>query len=207
MRRRSRTATSSARSSRSRTGRPRPKRRRRLRGLAPDPELIRRRAAGEPLRKLASDYAVAHTTLGRYFERPEVARQLRQAAKQLWAEQRAKRRLERYVRRQAKEQAAREREQARRARERSSRRRRVRRAYEAWLDEQDARLPPTRADLHSRSDEIAARVVAAGGGTVAVIEATGLRTLENAARLLDPAILTRAFDNDSLDEQGRPPPA
>jgi hypothetical protein len=70
----------------------------------------------------------------------------------------------------------------------------------------NARLPPTRADLHSRSDEIAARIVAAGGGIEAVIEATGLRTLENVARLIDPAILTRAFDNDSL-KQGRPPPA
>ena len=59
------------------------KRRRRLRKLVPDAELIRRRAAGEPLRELASDYDdVAHTTLGRYFKRPEVAKQLR-------AEQRA----------------------------------------------------------------------------------------------------------------------
>ena len=96
------------------------KHRTRLRGLVPDPELIRRRAAGEPLRELAIDYGVAHTTLGRYFERPEVARQLRQAAKQLRAEQRgqraARRRLEREVRRRAREQAAAEREQGRRAR-------------------------------------------------------------------------------------------
>jgi hypothetical protein len=56
------------------------KRRRRLRRLAPDQELIRRRAAGEPLRELASDYGVAHTTLGRYFERPELAKHTRQAA-------------------------------------------------------------------------------------------------------------------------------
>jgi len=41
------------------------KRPRRLRTLVPDAELIRRRAAGEPLRELASDYEVAHTTLGR----------------------------------------------------------------------------------------------------------------------------------------------
>ena len=40
--------------------------RRRLRKLVPDGELIRRRAAGEPLRELASDYDVAHTTLGRF---------------------------------------------------------------------------------------------------------------------------------------------
>jgi hypothetical protein len=40
-----------------------------------------------------------------------------------------------------------------------------------------------------------------------VIEATGLRTLENVARRIDPVIVTRAFDNDLLDEQRRPPPA
>ncbi len=50
----------------------------RLRRLAPDPELLRRRAAGETLRRLACDYGVAHTTLGRWFARPEVARQLHQ---------------------------------------------------------------------------------------------------------------------------------
>jgi len=51
----------------------------RLRRLLPDPDLIRRRAAGEPLRTLARDYQVAHTTLARYFKRPDVARQLRTA--------------------------------------------------------------------------------------------------------------------------------
>lgn len=95
-------------------------RRRRLRRLVPDEALIRRRAAGEPLRELACDYDVAHTTLGRYFERPEVAKQLKEAAGELRAEERAlaarraaERRLEREVRRKAKEQAAAEREQAR----------------------------------------------------------------------------------------------
>src|SRR6266516_181595 len=89
------------------------KRRRRLRKLVPDAELIRRRAAGEPLRPLASDYGVAHTTLLDYFERPEVARAIKQAEKQLPAEQRAAasrsaaaRRLEQEVRREAREQAA-----------------------------------------------------------------------------------------------------
>jgi hypothetical protein len=36
-------------------------------------------------------------------------------------------------------------------------------AYEAWLDERDARVPLTRADLHSSADHAAARAVAAGG--------------------------------------------
>jgi len=192
------------------------KRRRRLRKLVPDAELIRRRAAGEPLRELAFDYDVAHTTLGRYFERPEVAKQLRQAAKQLRAEQRAaaarrsaERRLEQEVRRKAREQAAAEREQARRARaaarEITTRRRRPRTPYGDWLDEPDARRTLTRADLHSQSDETAARIVAAGGGMQAVIDATGLRTRENVVGLIDPAILKQALDNDLL-EQAQPRP-
>jgi len=51
----------------------------RLRRLVPDPALVRRRAAGESLRALARDYQVAHTTLARYFRRPQVARQLHTA--------------------------------------------------------------------------------------------------------------------------------
>jgi hypothetical protein len=69
------------------------------------------------LRELASDYDVAHTTLGRYFERPEVAKQIKQAAKQLRAEaarrSAERRRLEREVRRKAREQVVAERKQAR----------------------------------------------------------------------------------------------
>ena len=188
------------------------KRRRRLRKLVPDAELIRRRAAGEPLRELASDYDdVAHTTLGRYFKRPEVAKQLRAEQRAAAARRLAERRLEQEVRRKAREQAAAEREDAGRVRavvaERTSRRRRPRSGYEAWLDERDERRPLTRADLHSQSDEKAARVVAAGGGMQAVIEATGLRTLENVVHLIDPAILKDAYNNDLLRQAQPPPPA
>ena len=163
---------------------------------------MRRRAAGEPLRPLAAEYGVAHTTLGRYFARPELARQLREARQGVRAERRAaaarracERRLRGEVRRQAREQA---REHARRAAAgRSPAPRRRRSPHEAWLDEHDARLPPTRAELRSRSDELAEGAVGSGGGIEAVVEATGLRTAENVLRLIDPAILVRAFDNEA----------
>jgi hypothetical protein len=185
-----------------------------LRKLVPDAELIRRRAAGEPVRELASDYEVAHTTLVRYFARPEVAKQLREAAKQLREEERAladrraqEQRLEWTVRREARKQAAREREQARlagAAERRTVRSRRPRSDYAAWLDERDALVPLTRSDLHSQNDDTAARVVAAGGGMQDVIDSTDLRTLENVVRLIDPALLKQAYDNDLL-RQAEPP--
>jgi hypothetical protein len=183
------------------------KRRRRLRKLVPDEELIRRRAADEPLRELASDYNVAHTTLGRFFERPDVVRQLRQARQELRAGERAlanrrsaERRLELETRRNAKEQAAAELAQARAAARTIERAqgRRPRTGYEAWLDERDARVPWTRADLHSTHDQTAARVVAEGGGIQAIIEATDLRSLDNVRRSIDPAILAQAYDNDAI---------
>jgi hypothetical protein len=190
--------------------------RRRLRKLVPDAELIRRRAAGETFRELAPDYDVTHTTLGRYFERPEVRKQLRQASERLRAAQRAlaarraaERRQDQELRRKARAQAAAEREQARRAcaaaAEIASRGRRPRTDEEVWLDERAARMPLTRADLHSQNDEIAAVVVAAGGGMQALIAATDLRTRENVVGLIDPAILVQALDNDLL-AQAQPPP-
>jgi hypothetical protein len=67
----------------------RPVRYRRLRRLVPDADLIRRRAAGETFRALAPDYGVSPTTLSRYFARPGVAKQVKQAEQLLRAEQRA----------------------------------------------------------------------------------------------------------------------
>jgi hypothetical protein len=179
----------------------------RLRKLVPDAELIRRRAANEPLRELAADYNVSHTTLSRFFDRPDVAGKLRQARQERRAGEQAlarrrstERHLEQDVRRKAKAQAAMERDQARAAAEISERvlRRRPRNDYEAWLDERDARVPLTRADLHSGNDQTAARVVAEGGGIQAVIQATDLRTLENVVNLIDPAILMQAYENDAI---------
>ena len=48
----------------------------RLRRLSPDVTLLQRRVAGEPLRRIALNYGVSHTTLGRWFRRPSVARQM-----------------------------------------------------------------------------------------------------------------------------------
>ncbi len=93
------------------------KRRRRLRQLAPDAELIRRRAAGATFRELAPDYDVSHTTLSRYFARPEVSKQLKRAEQlqraeqrdaeaRTRAEQKAQREAERAARRRARQQPA-----------------------------------------------------------------------------------------------------
>jgi hypothetical protein len=65
------------------------------------------------------------------------------------------------------------------------------------LDERDARLPMTRADFDSTNDDLAADVVAAGGGTEAVIETTRLRTYENMLTLINPTIVVQALDNDA----------
>jgi hypothetical protein len=50
-----------------------------LRRLVPDSELIRRGATTETLRSFAADYGVSHTTILRYFKRPEVSKQLLRA--------------------------------------------------------------------------------------------------------------------------------
>src|SRR6266567_212158 len=90
---------------------------RRLRRLVHDGDVVRRRAAGATLRELAADYGVTHSTLGRWFARPEIARQLREARRLVRRERQAaaarqagERRLERGLRRQAKRQVALERE-------------------------------------------------------------------------------------------------
>jgi hypothetical protein len=57
--------------------------------LSPDPALFRRRAAGETLRELARDYGVSHTSLSRYFARPQAVKELKRAAQLNRAEERA----------------------------------------------------------------------------------------------------------------------
>ena len=181
------------------------KRHRRLRKLTPDPELFRRRATGATFRQLALDYGVSHTALSRYFDRPEAREQLKQAKQLL----RAERRLERELRRKARRQVALERQQLRRSRavqaRIAARRPAAQGAYADWLDEHDLRRPLTRAELYSRNDDTAARIVSAGGGIQAVVEATGLRSRENVLGLIDPVILVRAFDNDAAAPATREP--
>jgi len=212
-----------------------------VRKLQPDDALLRRRAAGEPLRDLARDYGVRHTTLSRYFRQPEVFKQLKRADQLNRAERRAaearwraEEKAEREARRKARQQKAEEERMAAVVSRGGQRQPRgglaetdsgasdfgshpesgvavtgSRRdaggrvlpandsAYAQWLDERDARVPLTRADRYSANDDAAARVVAAGGGMQAVIEATGLRTRENVDRLIDPAILDQARHNDA----------
>jgi hypothetical protein len=59
-----------------------------LRKLVPDEALFRRRAGDEPFRDLAPDSGVCHTTLSRYFARPEAARELQRMKRLIRAEQR-----------------------------------------------------------------------------------------------------------------------
>ncbi len=171
------------------------------------------------MRALGREYGVAHTTLVRYFRRPEVVRELRQARRALPAQRRAERqaaaalraqerRLEQQVRRRAKEEVALVAQQARLLAAAGASPGRGS-DYERWLDEQDLRLPVTRADLRSRADEQAAAAVARGGGVEAVIAATGLRTRVNVLRLIEPAVLVRALANDAAARRAArqsPPP-
>jgi hypothetical protein len=186
------------------------RRRRRLRKLVPNEELLRRRAAGEPLRELAADYDVVHTTLCRYFARPEVRKQLKAMVRELRVEQRrlavrrvAERRVERPVRKRAEEQAVRETKQARLYRAHlaawNSGRRFRGDGLAAWLDGRDApSRPPTSSDRHNTYDKEAEEVVVAGGGIQALLAATELPTLQAAADSIDPQLLRQAFDNDAL---------
>ena len=187
--------------------------RRRLRKLVPDDDLICRRAAGESLRQLACPgYGVQHSALSRYFRRPEVAKQLREARQVLRAAERAAaararatRQLEREVERKAKEERKLERERARRERELAARQAQARTPVERWLNEHDLPLPTTRTD-NRRNDDKAAQVVAEGGGMEALVEVTGSRTAENVDRGIDPRIVEQALQNDAL-RRAQPPPS
>jgi hypothetical protein len=130
------------------------KRYRRLRRLHADAALVRRRAGGETLRELAVDYGVSHTTLSRYFARPEVARQLRQAGQLVRAERRAARaqvlageKVEREARRLVRRQLASERASPRARPERASQLASAPRCPEQAVSDQPAQ--PEIVDRHA----------------------------------------------------------
>jgi len=113
------------------------------------------------------------------------------------------------LRRKAKEQAATERASRRAARaaenKRASRHRRARSGYAAWLDEQGARTPLTRANRHSQADETARpgrRRRGRDRGRDRRHRLTHARERRQPDR---PAILTQALDNDVL-AKAQPPP-
>jgi lambda repressor-like predicted transcriptional regulator len=166
--------------------------------------LLRRRATGATLRELAADCGVAHTTLGRYFGRPGIAKQVKEirgSERQAAAARRSEEReLLRKVREAVKAEAELEQQLAVRRSMLAARRAargRPRSDEAAWLDERDER-ELTRADRGSGTIDLAAEAVAAGGGLQEVVEATGLRTLANVGRLIDPAILLAASKNDAI---------
>jgi hypothetical protein len=78
-------------------------------------------------------------------------------------------------------------------------------AHALWLDERDLARPPTRAELHSQLDDIAARTAATDGRLEEIVEATDLRTHENVFCSIDPAILVCAFENDAAAAAGAEP--
>ena len=75
--------------------------------------------------------------------------------------------------------------------------------YADWLDDREYGRPPTCRERWSPNDETADKVVAAGGGIAAVVDATGLRTDENVRRLIDSDIVARADLNDAASSTVR----
>jgi hypothetical protein len=169
---------------------------RRLRSLVPDGELFARRAAGETLRVLARDYEVHHSTLVRYFRRPDAKLGLCEARRRLKEERKARqatvRCLTQDVRRRAREDEERDRKLA--AWPPPGRPRRP--GLLGWLDEHDAPRGLSSRDRFSMSDDLAETVVAAGGGLQQVVDATRL-SVENALRNIDPQTIRRALANDA----------
>lgn len=68
--------------------------------------------------------------------------------------------------------------------------------YEGWLDEHDGPRGSSSRSRYSASDDMAEKVVEAGGGIEQVIDATGLDR-KNALRNIDPQILVLALANDT----------
>ena len=155
---------------------------RRLRRLVPDEALFDRRVAGESLRALALDYQVVHSTLVRYFRKPEAVVELREARRRLHAERKARRASERLLQQEVR----------RRARDDEE----FDRELEALGRPQPVRGQHSR-DRYSQSDDAAEKVVAAGGGVEQIIYDTPLRGRKDILRNIDRQIVVRALDNDA----------
>jgi hypothetical protein len=170
---------------------------RRLRRLAPDHALYERRVAGEPLRTLALDYDVAHTTLLRHFRRSDAVLELRDARWRLQAKRKAlqaeERHLKQYVRERAREDKKRDRLLEAWRPPRGSQPS----DYVDWLNLRDAPRGLSSRQRYSTSDDVAKTAVEAGGGVEQVMQATGLRGLEKVARNIDPQIMGDALANDA----------
>jgi hypothetical protein len=178
---------------------------RRLRRLVPDQALYERRVAGEPLRTLALDYDVAHTTLLRHFRRSDAGLELREARRRLQEERKAlqaeERHMKQYVRQRAREDKERdhllETWKPLEGSQPSD--------YVDWLNLRDAPRGLTSRQRYSANDDVAKTVVDAGGGVEQVIQATGLRSRENVVRNIDPQIMRDALANDAKLSRKRQP--
>jgi DNA invertase Pin-like site-specific DNA recombinase len=170
---------------------------RRLRRLAPDHVLYERRVAGEPLRTLALDYDVTHTTLLRHFRRSDAVLELREARRRLQAKRKAlhaeERQMKQYVRERAREDKKRDRLLEAWRPPRGSQPS----DYVDWLNLRDAPRGLTSRQRYSTSDDSAKTAVEAGGGVEQVMQATGLRGLANIVRNIDPQIMRDALANDA----------
>ena len=169
---------------------------RRLRRLVPDEALFNRRAAGEPLRALAPDYGVIHSTLSRHFRKPEAKLELREARRRLQAERRARSAEERDQVREVRTRARLDAEHDRQL-EAWERSRPGRSGEAGWLDEREAPRGLHSRARYSESDHVAEKVVEAGGGVEQISQATSLRGRKNVYRNIDPQIMRRALANDS----------
>jgi predicted DNA-binding protein YlxM (UPF0122 family) len=168
-----------------------------LRRLVPDEALFGRRVAGESLRALARDYGVEHSTLSDFFRRPDGVLGLRETRLRLQQERKTRqatlRRLKQDVQRQAREDKQHDRLleawKLPGGSEPSD--------YIDWLNLHDAPRGLTSWQRYSMNDCTAAEVVGSGGGVEQVIDATGLRGLENVLRNIDPQITRQALANDT----------
>jgi hypothetical protein len=126
---------------------------------------------------------------------------LREAKRRRRFEQKQSLALEKKVRARAREQAASDRRLAAAPIEPPP----VRRSeYAAWLDQRDEPRVLSSAKPRSQNDELAAEMVAAGGGIQELIEVTGLRTRRNVYEALDPQIVDRALSNDRRRPKEQP---